>query len=128
MDFKLVKSGNGTFLCTLVLCIIAFYVFVFPYLEKKDKEVKEKFENILSGVYKVDTSMCSTDCCGSQWPVSFDTVRDPRVKDGEVSKEGVDGSKYNTSNFTCSGLHGRGCVCLTKDQHNMLSSRGGNAI
>jgi|SaaInlV_200m_DNA_2_1039689.scaffolds.fasta_scaffold95061_1 hypothetical protein len=128
MGFKLVQSGNSQFICTVILCIIAFYVFVFPYLEKKEKEVKEKFENILNGLYKVDTAMCSSDCCGTQWPVSFDTVRDPRIKEGEVSKEGEDGTKYKTSNFTCSGLHGRGCVCLSNEQHEMLASRGGNAI
>lgn len=128
MDFKLVKSENTKFLITMILCIIAFYVFVFPRLEKKEKEEKEQFENTLKDLYKVDTSMCSNDCCGSQWPVSFDTVKDQRIKEGEVSKEGVEGSKYKTSNFTCSGLHGRGCVCLSKSQYDMLSSRGGNAI
>ena len=30
--------------------------------------------------------MRSPDCCGKQWPVSFDLKRDPRIKDGELGK------------------------------------------
>ncbi len=128
MPLNLFRSRDTNFLIMVILGIVIFYMFVYPCLEKKDKEVKENFENTLNNLYKIDMGMCSPDCCGSQWPVSFDTVRDSNIGEGEVTKEGVKGTKYTTSNFTCSGLNGRGCLCLTNDQHEILASRGGNAI
>ena len=65
--------------------------------------------------------MCSPDCCGKQWPVSFDLKRDPRIKEGEL------GNKYLATNMMCSGKMEQDCVCADKKQFKFLSNRGNNA-
>ena len=86
---------------------------------------KESFENDsgsnLNECYKLDTNMCSPDCCGSQWPISFDIQKDPRIKEGEL------GGKFISTNMTCSGKMGTGCVCASRSQYSFLSDRGTNA-
>ena len=83
----------------------------------EDSEIMEKFNNKLNDFNKVDTNICSAKCCGSQYPVSFDIKKDNRVIDG----------KYVPTNFTCTGHHGTGCVCITKDQRDYLADRAENA-
>ena len=58
---------------TLVYVLLA--VVVFFLLSNKMKESFNSGSN-LKGCYKMDTNMCSPDCCGKQWPVSFDLKRD----------------------------------------------------
>ena len=82
---------------------------------------KEHFDHELPSTFKIDTNMCSPDCCGKQWPLSFDLKRDPRIKEGEL------GTKYIPTNMTCSGKMGTGCVCADKKQYKFLSKRGNNA-
>lgn len=103
---------------TLVYVLIALVVFY--VLFSKAKEGFHGGSN-LRGCYKMDTNMCSPDCCGRQWPVSFDLKRDPRIKEGEL------GTKYISTNMTCSGKMGTGCVCADKKQYKFLSNRGNNA-
>ena len=62
--------------------------------------------------------MCSPDCCGNQWPVSFDIEKDPRIKDD---------NKFISTNMSCLGKMGSGCICATKNQYSFLSNRGTNA-
>ena len=103
---------------TLVYVLIALVVFYLLF-----SKAKEGFHggSNLSGCYKMDTNMCSPDCCGKQWPVSFDLKRDPRIKEGEL------GTKYIATNMTCSGKMGTGCVCADKKQYKFLAHRGNNA-
>lgn len=75
----------------------------------------------LNSSYKIDTNICSPDCCGSQWPVSFVKKQDDRIKTNEI------GTKYLPTNMTCSGLKGRGCVCADKEQYKFLKTRGNNS-
>tara|TARA_X000000950_G_scaffold192834_1_gene232594 strand:+ start:1027 stop:1377 length:351 start_codon:yes stop_codon:yes gene_type:complete len=75
----------------------------------------------LRNCYKMDTNMCSPDCCGKQWPVSFNLKRDPRIKKGEL------GSKYIPTNMSCTGKRGSGCVCADRKQYKFLTHRGNNA-
>ena len=35
--------------------------------------------------------------------------------------------KYIPTNYTCTGHHGTGCVCITKEQRDYLAERGDNA-
>ena len=103
---------------TLVYVLIA--VVVFYLLSNKMNESFNGGSN-LKGCYKMDTNMCSPDCCGKQWPLSFDLKKDPRIKEGEL------GTKYIPTNMTCSGKMGTGCVCADKKQYTFLSKRGNNA-
>ena len=103
---------------TLVYVLIALVVFYLLF-----SKAKEGFHggSNLSGCYKMDTNMCSPDCCGKQWPVSFNIRKDPRIKEGEL------GTKYIATNMTCSGKMGTGCVCADKKQYKFLANRGNNA-
>jgi len=103
---------------TLVYVLLA--VVVFFLLSNKMKESFNSGSN-LKGCYKMDTNMCSPDCCGKQWPVSFDLKKDPRIKEGELGK------KYIATNMMCSGKMGTGCVCADNKQFKFLSKRGNNA-
>ena len=87
---------------------------------------KRKYENFgeneqLGSTHKLDTNMCSPDCCGTQWPVSFPNKTDDRVNVEDI------GEKYIPTNMTCTGLRGRGCVCANKEQYDFLRTRGNNS-
>lgn len=75
----------------------------------------------LRNCYKMDTNMCSPDCCGKQWPISFNVKKDPRIKEGEL------GTKYIPTPLTCTGKRGSGCVCADNKQYKFLTKRGNNA-
>jgi len=98
------------------LAILVYFLIVKPI-------ITENFgnSNNLGNCYKVDNSMCSPDCCGKQWPVSFDMKRDSRIGDEEL------GSKYIPTNLTCTGKRGRGCVCADRRQYEFLKNRGNNS-
>ena len=94
------------------------------YLLEKFLTHKETFLSSgtnLKGCYKLDQNMCSVDCCGKQWPVSFDMKKDPRIKEGEL------GSKYLPTNMSCTGKMGTGCICASNQQYQFLTDRGTNA-
>lgn len=100
---------------SIVYIIIGLVILFYFY------KSKETFNNDNSSeCYKLDTNMCSPDCCGSQWPVSFHINRDPRIKPGEL------GTKYISTNMSCTGKMGSGCICADKKQYDFLSSRGNN--
>lgn len=100
----------------LILYVLIGLV-VFMCLTKKKNYEKFSGNEQLSSIHKIDTNMCSPDCCGTQWPVSFQTKKDARV----------DKDKYIPTNMTCTGLRGRGCVCAEKAQYDFLKSRGNNS-
>jgi len=103
---------------TLVYVFVAFVLYYL--LSGKMNEAFSSGSNLKS-CYKLDTNMCSPDCCGKQWPVSFNLKNDPRIKEGEL------GSKYVATNMSCSGKMGTGCICADKKQYELLSKRGNNA-
>lgn len=111
------KAQDSNFLLILLVGIFVFFMYVLPALDKKQKETKEKFDETLSSIYKIDKAMCSPDCCSKQWPVSFDVKRDPRIKDS---------NQYVPNNFMCTGKYGTGCACITKEQKDYLNERGEN--
>ncbi len=109
-------QNDGNTLVYVLLAIVIIYMIC--------NRMKESFLSSgtnLKGCYKLDQNMCSVDCCGKQWPTSFDQKRDPRIKEGEL------GTKYIPTNMTCSGKTGTGCVCASQRQYKFLSDRGSNA-
>ncbi len=122
MRYSLERGNNQRYLLLAGLLFVFFYLFVYPRMMENRVRTEERFTEALSRCYKLDTNMCSKDCCTQNyWPVSFDTKRDPRILPGEL------GTKYIPTQLTCSGINGRGCVCVTNDQYNFVSTRGTNA-
>ena len=122
MQYRLSRSEESQSIICIVVVVAVFFLIILPQLEKMRKteedKVREKFNNNLPPSLKVDTAMCSANCCGSQYPVSFDVKEDDRLVDGKV---------YVPTNFTCTGHHGTGCLCISKEQRDYLAERGDNA-
>lgn len=104
-----------------IILYVLLALVVFMCLSKKNRYENFGENEQLGGNHKIDTNMCSPDCCGTQWPVSFQTKRDERVSVEDV------GEKYIPTNMTCTGLRGRGCVCADKEQYEFLRTRGNNS-
>jgi hypothetical protein len=61
---------------------------------------------------------CSPSCCTPQYPPPFDIGAD-NLKDKD---------KYVPTSYKCNNAwNNSGCLCMTRDQSEFLSSRGGNA-
>ena len=124
MQYRLSRSEESQSIICIVVVVAVFFLIILPQIEKMRKseedKVRENFKNnnILNDFHKVDTNICSANCCGIQYPVSFDVKKDERL---------VDGKKYVASNYTCTGHHGTGCICLSKEQRDYLAERGDNA-
>jgi len=97
----------------VLLAVLVYVILLKPIM---NKELFGQDETLNSG-FKMDTNMCSPDCCGNQWPVSFDMKKDDRIK----------GNNNISTNMTCTGSRGRGCVCSDKKQFDFLKNRGNNS-
>ena len=117
-----------------VLCVVIFFLFVLPYLEKRQKVEKQKVEkwgNMYAptdvsydnskdnSIKKLDQNICSLDCCKhTQWlPKELN----------EVKNKNLD-MNYVGSNLTCNNGTGGGCVCMKKDDIEMLQTKSGNSM
>lgn len=120
------RSKNNDFILYAILGAIIFFLFVLPRINNnkpkpKTKLVKERLENT-NDIQKMDENLCSKQCCKFvQWPVPHD------VKVGDIPEEQL--KNYIPSNLSCNygSNNGGGCLCVTKDNFNYLSQRGGNA-
>ncbi len=62
---------------------------------------------------------CSKACCMSQWPLPFKMPVEKEVCDGN--------DNFVTSNYFCNNANSdAGCLCMTKDQKNVIETRGHN--
>ena len=121
------KGGgeNNMFLINAIIVIILFFIFIMPAIEKcyndETKELVEKLENIMD--IKVDTNKCSKSCCiNSGWPLPKELQPTDMTSD-ELTK-------YIPTNFSCNlgSNNGGGCVCVTKNDYELLGNRGNNGI
>ena len=121
------KGGgeNNMFLIIAIGVIILFYIFIMPSIEKcyneETKQLVEKLENIMD--IKVDTNKCSKSCCiNSGWPLPKELQPTDMTSD-ELTK-------YIPTNFSCNlgSDNGGGCVCVTKNDYEILGNRGNNGI
>jgi hypothetical protein len=70
--------------------------------------------------YGLMTNLCSKSCCGDQYPTPFDVSTDKEIC---AHKD-----EFVPNNLTCNNaFQDSGCLCMTKNQANFISSRGGNA-
>lgn len=119
----MLKKKDLKFLIFMGVIIVLWFKFISPAIVNtaSHNKKKEGFETVLSvsDQFKVSKAMCSKSCCASQWPVSFNTKKDPRISEEELKK-------YVPSNFTCTGHNGTGCVCMNKTNQKFLTNRGNN--
>lgn len=82
--------------------------------------VVEKLDDGYNGEMGLNYNMCSKACCSPQYPTPFALESDEQVNKMK--------DKFVLNNYACNNAwNNAGCVCMTKEQHNYLSSRGGNA-
>lgn len=137
MAYQLVKddASDYVFIILSVLIGILFIFIVYPNIMSQNQtegfQIDQQVSNMLPKIInipspktseklpKIDERICSKQCCKFvQWPVPFNT-RNPIVTDEVLGN-------FIPSNFACNGGENGGCVCLTKDDYNYLSSHGQN--
>ncbi len=64
-------------------------------------------------------NLCSPSCCTQQYPIPHKLDSDPLI----AGKENT----FVPSTMTCrNSVQNAGCMCVNKDEMNLLSTRGGN--
>jgi len=119
------SGQNNMVLIYGIIMVIVFYVFIMPIIEKcyndEKKILVEKLENIMAT--KIDTNKCSKSCCiNSGWKLPKE------LEPTDMSQDQL--KNYIPSNFSCNfgSNTGGGCVCVSKDDNELLGSRGGNGV
>ena len=118
----MLNKKDLNFLIFIMIAITLWFKYISPSIvNTASHSEKEGFETVLniSDQFKVSKAMCSKSCCGEQWPVSFDTDNDTRISE-------EDKKNYVSSNFTCTGHNGTGCVCMEQNNKTFLTNRGNN--
>jgi hypothetical protein len=79
----------------------------------------ENLDDGNDGVYGLNYAMCSKSCCSPQYPPPFEVDKDVVVDKMK--------GEFVPSPYACNNAwQDSGCVCMTKNQKDFLSSRGGN--
>lgn len=116
---------NNIIIIFLIVLVVLFIIN--PNVNEQNKKEKqnnmEKFEQLEDvvtnlEVQKMDTNICSKQCCKfTQWPVPFNT-QNPNVNPDLLKK-------FIGTNLSCNyGPDGGGCLCMTKDNFNYLANHG----
>ena len=80
----------------------------------------EKLDDGYNGEMGLNYNMCSKSCCSPQYPPPFALESDKMVEEMK--------DKFVPNNYSCNNAWNNvGCVCMTKEQHKYIGSRGGNA-
>lgn len=100
-----------------------FERFIRPYDENIAEDVVPSDSLLLddgdNGRMGLTSNMCSKLCCSAQYPVPIKLENDGRLKNIE---------NLVPTNIMCNNAwQSAGCSCVTKDQANFISSRGGNS-
>jgi hypothetical protein len=116
---------NNMVLIYGIIVAVVFFVFIMPMIEKcyndEKKELVEKLENIMA--LKLDTNKCSRSCCvNSGWPLPKE------LQPNDMSTDEL--KNYIPTNFSCNlgSNTGGGCVCVSKEDYEVLGSRGSNGV
>jgi hypothetical protein len=81
----------------------------------------DRIDDGYNGAGGLNYNVCSKSCCGPQYPPPFALEEDEFVAKNK--------GKYVPNNYMCNNAwNNSGCVCMTKDQREYISSRGHNAI
>ncbi len=120
---SLFKKSDNYVLFLVILGAIIFFVFVMPILDKahakEEAKLKEHLNNSEPNV-KIDKNICSRQCCKfAQWPIPHD-LTEKQIPEDQLKN-------YVGTNMSCNFGNGSGCLCVSKDDVNYLSNRGGNS-
>jgi hypothetical protein len=116
------------------ICAVIFFLVVLPMLDENDRQqnlkLKEHMNQILNPQYelnnppkddinKLDQKICSTSCCKhTQWlPSDMNDEKNKNINEN-----------YIASNLSCNNGTGGGCLCLKKEDIQMLQNKAGNSI
>lgn len=121
------SSKNNLILIISIVLIFIFFICIMPTIEKcynnESKKLIEKIENVMINTF--DTKKCSRSCCiNTGWALPKE------LQSNDISPDEL--KNYVSNNFSCSlgsniGSSG-GCLCLTKDDYELLGSRGNNGV
>jgi len=126
MSLKSNNNNDIKILIYLLLITLVAVIVLMPVLKicrnNLKSPLKEKLENIFNTEPKfLFNNKCARSCCvNSGWPYPNELL------EKDIDKEEL--KNYVPTNFSCglgSNLNG-GCLCLTKDDFDYLSKRGGN--
>ena len=122
------QKGSGEsnlILATSIVFIIIFFIIIMPNIQEcfnnETTDIIDKLDNVTS--IKMDTKKCSRDCCiNSGWPLPKE------LQSNNLSPDEL--KNYIPNNFSCNfgSSTGGGCVCVTKDDNELLGSRVNNGI
>lgn len=117
------RSDCNKTLIYIIFGAIVFFVFILPvidsYNQKEINKLKEKLENN-TDISKLDKNKCSKQCCKhTQWPTSIGKI------EGNINDEEL--KNYIGTNLSCNFGDGSGCLCVSKEEFNYLTNRGGNS-
>lgn len=114
------------FALLLISVLIAFAITIYVM------ETKEGFQNtwfnnvnnrqgLLDPVFNIENNMCSKACCGPSYGLQ------PYEPNSEIVEQ-VRKGEFVPNNMYCNNsFQDAGCMCMTKKQANILSTRGGNS-
>lgn len=95
---------NNNIIIYLVIFILFLIIFNYDNIEK--------LNNIKSDVIKIDTNICSKNCCNFiQWLPEH-------MKNKNLN------SNYLPSNYSCNFGANSGCLCVTENDKDFLENHG----
>jgi len=104
---NLIDSNNiDNNIWKIIIIVIIFIFFIRTYNENYyNQETFTAFTTEAAGQGISNIGVCSKSCCYSGWPSSV------VIDDGLVNQADI-GTKYRTTNYTCSnGATSVGCIC-----------------
>jgi hypothetical protein len=96
--------------------------FLSPWYNAYTGNVKNQYllDDGAGGAAGLQFNMCSKSCCKEQYPLPFKMPVDSAVCNSK--------DKFVPNNYTCNNAwQDSGCVCMTKEQADLIGDRGGNA-
>lgn len=121
-------DNNCKVLFYTVVCVVVFFLFVLPSIEN-NYQIENwgnmyapsdiSYDNNKDNIRKLDQNICSLDCCKhTQWlPKELNEVKNKNLN-----------MNYVGSNLTCNNGTGGGCVCMKKEDVEMLQNKSGNTM
>jgi len=105
--------------------IIALLIIIFIYIlyncncnNNENLENISKYEKVCTNdsIIKIDNNLCSRKCCGlNQYQTEF-------LK--EIDDNSEERKKYVGSNLSCNFGNSSGCLCIPKEDYDVLTNRG----